>query len=154
MLRTRVITALVLVGLLLPGLFLLPQTWWALLAALFIGVAGWEWGGLVGLGDLRRLLLGGAVTAFCAAISLLAPAAMGVGGSGGEEPSAWVIAAYLVAAGFWGVLVPFWLRAKWRLPHGLQGMLIGFVVLFPTWLALVQIRILGPGVLLAVLAVV
>ena len=153
MLRTRVITALVLVGLLLPGLFLLPQTWWALLAALFIGVAGWEWGGLVGLGDLRRLLLGGAVTAFCGAVSLLAPAAMGVGGSGGEEPSAWVIAAYLLAAGFWGVLAPFWLRAKWRLPHGLPGILIGFVVLFPTWLALVQLRIPGPGVLLAVLAV-
>lgn len=155
MLRTRVITALVLVALLLPGLFLLPPTWWALLAALFIGVAGWEWGGLLGLGDLRRLVLGGALTALCAAVALLAPAAMGVGGgSGGEPPSAWVIATYAVAAGFWGGLVPFWLRAKWSLPHGLPGILIGFVVLFPTWLALVQIRIPGPGVLLAVLAVV
>jgi phosphatidate cytidylyltransferase len=155
MLRTRVITALVLVALLLPGLFLLPPTWWALLAALFIGVAGWEWGGLLGLGDPRRLVLGGALAVFCAAVALLAPAAMGVGGgSGGAAPSAWVIATYVVAAGFWGLLVPFWLRAKWRLPHGLPGILVGLVVLFPTWLALVQIRIPGPGVLLAVLAVV
>ncbi|MGB5011964.1 MAG: phosphatidate cytidylyltransferase [Candidatus Dechloromonas phosphoritropha] len=154
MLRTRVITALVLVALLLPSLFLLPPAYWALLAAVFIGVAGWEWGGLLGLGDLRRLFLGGALTAFCAAVSLLAPAAMGVGGSGGEASSAWVVATYLVAAGFWGVLVPFWLRVKWHLPHGLAGILAGFVVLFPTWLALVQLRIPGPGVLLAVLAVV
>ena len=148
------ITALVLVALLLPSLFLLPPAYWALLAAVFIGVAGWEWGGLLGLGDLRRLFLGGALTAFCAAVSLLAPAAMGVGGSGGEASSAWVVATYLVAAGFWGVLVPFWLRVKWHLPHGLAGILAGFVVLFPTWLALVQLRIPGPGVLLAVLAVV
>ncbi|MGB4910571.1 MAG: phosphatidate cytidylyltransferase [Candidatus Dechloromonas phosphoritropha] len=154
MLRTRVTTALVLVALLLPSLFLLPPAYWALLAAVFIGVAGWEWGGLLGLGDLRRLFLGGALTAFCAAVSLLAPVAMGVGGSGGEASSAWVVATYLVAAGFWGVLVPFWLRAKWHLPHGLAGILTGFVVLFPTWLALVQLRIPGPGVLLAVLAVV
>ena len=154
MLRTRVITALVLVALLLPSLFLLPPAYWALLAAVFIGVAGWEWGGLLGLGDLRRLFLGGTLTAFCAAVSLLAPAAMGVGGSGGEASSAWVVATYLVAAGFWGVLVPFWLRAKWHLPHGLAGILTGFVVLFPTWLALVHLRIPGPGVLLAVLAVV
>ena len=147
-------TALVLVALLLPSLFLLPPAYWALLAAVFIGVAGWEWGGLLGLGDLRRLFLGGALTAFCAAVSLLAPAAMGVGGSGGEASSAWVVATYLVAAGFWGVLVPFWLRVKWHLPHGLAGILAGFVVLFPTWLALVQLRIPGPGVLLAVLAVV
>ena len=147
-------TALVLVALLLPSLFLLPPAYWALLAAVFIGVAGWEWGGLLGLGDLRRLFLGGALTAFCAAVSLLAPVAMGVGGSGAEASSAWVVATYLVAAGFWGMLVPFWLSAKWHLPHGLAGILTGFVVLFPTWLALVQLRIPGPGVLLAVLAVV
>ena len=148
------ITALVLVALLLPSLFLLPPAYWALLTAVFIGVAGWEWGGLLGLGDLRRLFLGGALTAFCAAVSLLAPVAMGVGGSGAEASSAWVVATYLVAAGFWGMLVPFWLSAKWHLPHGLAGILTGFVVLFPTWLALVQLRIPGPGVLLAVLAVV
>ncbi len=79
---------------------------------------------------------------------------MGAGGSAEEVSSAWVIAVYLVAAGFWGVLVPCWLRAKWRLPDGLPGVLTGFVVLFPAWLALVQLRIPGPGALLAVLAVV
>ena len=48
MLKTRVITALVLLALVLPSLFFLPQAYWALLVALFIGVAAWEWGGLLG----------------------------------------------------------------------------------------------------------
>ena len=51
MLKTRVITALVLLALLLPSLFFLPQAYWALLVALFIGVAAWEWGGLLGFGQ-------------------------------------------------------------------------------------------------------
>ena len=38
--------------------------------------------------------------------------------------------------------------------HGVAGLLAGVVVLFPTWLALVQLRVAGPGVLLALLAVV
>jgi phosphatidate cytidylyltransferase len=36
----------------------------------------------------------------------------------------------------------------------LLGLLIGIVVLFPTWLALVQLRVVGPGVLLAIMATV
>ena len=153
MLRTRVITALVLVGLLLPSLFLLPQGYWALLAAIFIGIAGWEWGGLLALGGAQRGLVGAALSAVCVAVLLLAPAAMGVGAATGVT-APWVIGVYLVAGAFWGALMPFWLRAKWQLPHGFPGLLIGFVVLFPAWLALVQLRIPGPGVLLAVLAVV
>jgi phosphatidate cytidylyltransferase len=44
MLKTRVITALVLMALLLPSLFYLPQGAWALLVAAFVGIAAWEWG--------------------------------------------------------------------------------------------------------------
>ena len=55
---------------------------------------------------------------------------------------------------FWCLVVPLWLRAKWRLPHGFLGAFIGLVVLLPTWLALVQLRIPGPDILLAIMAVV
>lgn len=153
MLRTRVITALVLLALVLPSLFFLPQAWWAILVAVFIGVGAWEWGGLLGLGETARRLLGVALALLCSAVSLLAPTAMGIG-SGEGLGAPWVLACYAVAAAFWCVVVPLWLRAKWRLPHGLSGVLIGSVVLFPTWLALVQLRIPGPGILLAILAVV
>ena len=58
MLKTRVITALVLVGVLLPSLFWLPQAAWALLTAAVIGVAAWEWGALLGWPQRARRLLG------------------------------------------------------------------------------------------------
>ena len=153
MLKTRVITALILLALVLPSLFFLPQAYWALLVALFIGVAAWEWGGLLGLGQSGRLALGVAMAGLCSAVSLLAPAAIGVTSSAGLAAS-WVIAAYVVAAAFWCVAVPLWLRSQWRLPRGLPGLIVGLVVLFPAWLALVQLRVAGPGVLLAILAIV
>ena len=152
MLKTRVITALVLLALVLPSLFFLPQAYWAILAALFIGVGAWEWGGLLGMGEPARRLLGASLAALCTIVSLLAPAAMGVGADGLAAP--WVLAAYGVAAVFWCLVVPLWMGGKWPLPRGMGGMLVGLVVLFPTWLALVQLRVPGPGILLAILAVV
>lgn len=152
MLKTRVITALVLLALVLPSLFFLPQDYWAMLTALFIGVGAWEWGGLLGMGKATRRVLGASLAALCVVVSLLAPAAMGVGTDGLAAP--WALAAYGVAAVFWCLVVPLWMRNKWPLPRGWAGMLVGLVVLFPTWLALVQLRVPGPGVLLAILAVV
>jgi len=152
MLKTRVITALVLLALVLPSLFFLPQAYWAILVALFIGVGAWEWGGLLGMGEPARRLLGASLAALCTIVSLLAPAAMGVGADGLAAP--WVLAAYGVAAVFWCLVVPLWMGGKWPLPRGMGGMLVGLVVLFPTWLALVQLRVPGPGILLAILAVV
>lgn len=153
MLRTRVITALALLALVLPSLFLLPQAYWAMLVAIFIGIGAWEWGGLLKMTEAGRRLLGAVLAILCVAVSLLEPAAMGIGaGAGLAAP--WVLAAYGVAAVFWCAVVPLWLRAKWALPHGLPGIVVGAVVLFPTWLALVQLRVSGPGILLAILAVV
>jgi phosphatidate cytidylyltransferase len=148
MLKTRVITALVLLALVLPSLFFLPQTYWALLVALFIGVAAWEWGGLLGFDQAKRLLTGAALAMLCAAAVLFDPAAID------GALSLWVMVSYGIAALFWCAVIPFWLRAKWKLPQGLPGLLVGLVVLFPTWLALVQLRLAGPGVLLAIMATV
>jgi len=148
MLKTRIVTALVLLALLLPSLFFLPQAYWALLVALFIGVAAWEWGGLLGFDQTKRVLTGAAQAMLCAAAVLLDPAAI----DGALSP--WVMVSYGIAALFWCAVIPFWLRAKWKLPHGLPGLLVGLVVLFPTWLALVQLRVIGPGVLLAIMATV
>jgi phosphatidate cytidylyltransferase len=148
MLKTRIVTALVLLALVLPSLFFLPQAYWALLVALFIGVAAWEWGGLLGFDQTKRVLTGAAQATLCAAAVLLDPAAI----DGALSP--WVMVSYGIAALFWCAVIPFWLRAKWKLPHGLPGLLVGLVVLFPTWLALVQLRVIGPGVLLAIMATV
>lgn len=153
MLKTRVITALVLLGLLLPGLFYMSQAHWALLMAAVVGIGAWEWGALLRWSEVQRRFLGLMLALTCAGISLLAPDAIGVNAAG-DFASSWVITVYAVSAAFWCLLTPLWLRARWALGSGSVGLLTGVIVLFPTWLALVQLRIPGPGILLALFAVV
>ena len=151
MLKTRVITALVLVGVLLPSLFWLPQSAWALLTAAVIGVAAWEWGALLGWQQGARRLLGAATALICVGLAQVAPAALGIGTFTPAAP--WVVALYTLSVIFWIFLIPLWLNRQWRL-SSLAGLLVGAVVLLPTWLALVQLRAVHPGVLLAVMALV
>lgn len=151
MLKTRVITALVLVGVLLPSLFWLPQAAWALLTAAVIGVAAWEWGALLGWPQRARRLLGAATALICVGLAQVAPAALGIGTFTPAAP--WVVALYTLSVIFWIFLIPLWLNRQWRL-SSLAGLLVGAVVLLPTWLALVQLRAVHPGVLLAVMALV
>ncbi len=151
MLKTRVITALVLVGVLLPSLFWLPQSAWALLTAAVIGVAAWEWGALLGWQQGARRLLGAATALICVGLAQVAPAALGIGTFAPAAP--WVVALYTLSVVFWIFLIPLWLNRQWRL-SSLAGLLVGAVVLLPTWLALVQLRAVHPGVLLAVMALV
>ena len=153
MLRTRVITAFVLLGLLLPSMFYLSQAHWALLVAAFVGVGAWEWGALLRWSEIQRRLLGVFVALACAGVALIAPDAIGASAIHEFGP-VWVVAGYLIAAVFWCLLIPCWPRTRWALGTGAAGLLTGLVVLFPTWLALVQLRIPGPCILLALFAVV
>ncbi|HLO62191.1 MAG TPA: phosphatidate cytidylyltransferase [Azonexus sp.] len=148
MLKTRVITALVLVSLLLPCLFWLPQAAWALLVAGFIGIAAWEWGALLGWASTPRLALGLLGGLLCAALSVIDPSALEF-----RLGHPWIALAYGLSAAFWLIVMPFWLRGKWAV-GGVGGLAVGAVVLIPTWLAMVQLRALGAGALLGIFAVV
>lgn len=152
MLKTRVITALVLVSVLLPALFLLPQSYWALAVAGVIGVAAWEWGALLGWKSQQRIFLGVVFGLICALVSLLDPAAIGADEVFSPRQT-WVVVAYVLAGAFWFLAIPVWLNKKWPV-SGFGGLIVGVVVLFPTWLAMVQLRTLGAAPLLAIFAVV
>ena len=108
---------------------------------------------MLGFSSGRRRAVGIGMATLCAAVAVLSPEAIGAASAAGFS-APWVIATYGIAAIFWCVLVPIWLKLQWRLPHGLAGLITGLVVLFPTWLALVQLRLAGPGALLAILAIV
>lgn len=152
MLKTRVVTALVLMALLLPSLFFSSQMGWAMLVAGFIGVAAWEWGALLGWQSVRRIALGICTALICLAISMISPNAIGAGETY-VPAQPWVLAAYASAAVFWCLVMPLWLKNKWAI-GGIPGLLVGGVVLLPTWLAMVQLRMLGAGALLGIFAVV
>ena len=152
MLKTRVITALVLIALLLPSLFYSSQATWALLVAGFIGIAAWEWGALLGWLAISRVILGVSTALLCASLSAVDPNVIGAGEIFAPA-NPWALLAYGISAVFWCLVMPFWLKNKWSL-QGLGGVLVGAVVLLPTWLAMVQLRGLGAGALLGILAVV
>lgn len=154
MLKTRVITALCLLAGFVLAVFYLPQLAWAWLIALLAAIAGWEWGGFMRLGAAGRLALGAGVSAISGLCILLFPAA--VGGEGWSEASAWRLGqwVYVPAIVFWIAVLPLWLARRWPLPGLTGGLLVGALILFPTLLALVQLRQLGPWTLICILAVV
>ena len=154
MLKTRVITAIVLLAIFLSALFYFPPSAWVVFATLVAALGAWEWGALMGLGSTARITLGGLLAIVCAVVSMLAPAAVGINTGFSEAGPALGRFFYLPAVAFWFFVVPFWLRFRWTLPKTVAGVAVGVVLLLPTWLALVQLRQAGPFALLAVMAVV
>jgi phosphatidate cytidylyltransferase len=154
MLKTRIITAIFLFAAFFPALFYLPPVGWTIFATLVAAIAAWEWGALMRMGHSSRFALGVVVAMICAAVGALDPAALGM--EPGPTDAAWRLGRwfYLPAAAFWLLLVPLWMNRRWALPKSAVGLLIGAVLILPTWLALVQLRQAGPLVLLSILAVV
>ncbi len=154
MLRTRVITALVLFAAFFSALFYLPPLGWLLFVTAIAGVAAWEWGALMRLGVAGRISLGVLLAVLCAIVAVLEPTAVGLGA--GFDATAWRLGAcfYLPAAVFWLLLVPVWLQRRWPLANPVLALATGIVLLLPVWLALIQLRQAGPLALLAIMAVV
>jgi phosphatidate cytidylyltransferase len=148
MLRDRVITAIVLVAALLAALFWLPAPGWTALAAAVLAAAAWEWGGFARAGSGGRVLYASAT----AGAGLAAAFASGI-----AEGGAGVLALaplYGLALAFWIVGAPLWLARRPTDPPAGLVLAVGWIVLLPTFLALVQMRNIGPGMLLGFMATV
>ncbi|HRP96255.1 MAG TPA: phosphatidate cytidylyltransferase [Rhodocyclaceae bacterium] len=149
MLRQRVVTAVVLLAGLLGALFLLPQLAWLALVALVCGAAAWEWAGLHALTGWRKRVFASLTGMLCLLLGLLA----GLGSESAGTVGA-LFAIYLVSAMFWIVLVPSWLRRKWRIERASTAVVIGLVVLIAPALALAHLRQVDPWLLLGAMALV
>lgn len=153
MLKTRIVTAVILFAAYFCALFIFPLNGWFVFATLVVTVAFWEWGSLMKLAGSARMLLGAAGLAICAGLAWFFPSAFGLGGEFSES-AAWHLGRwlYLPAAFFWLLVVPFWLGKRWTMRIPALGLLTGLVVILPAWLALVQLRQLGGLALLAIMA--
>jgi len=147
MLKTRVVTALVLLVLFLAALFWLPPPAWAAFAGAMLIPAAWEWGKLIKLGRVACGLYVILVAAACASLFGLAQGDAFVGRYAAQ------ITVYLGASLFWIAVVPLWLWRSWLPRSRWLAALTGLVVLVPTWLALVELRDLGPLLLLLLMSV-
>lgn len=147
MLRTRVITAVAILPVLLGMLFFAPPAAWALFVLAIALVGCWEWSRMSVLSSGAQsayLLLSGALGG---ALWLLYARA------GGDLFMGVATAGFSLAAIFWIVVAPLWLANKLR-PSPLPCAAAGWLVLWPTWLAFVVLRDASPWILLAMAALV
>ena len=145
MLKTRVITAIVLLAVLLPILFLLPPVYIGAFFLLALLAAAWEWSRLLSPEATRAAWL---YALFCLAIILFLL---------GMQNVAWQFALLLMAVIFWFFLAPFILAKGMNI--SLQSMhpfyvVLGLILLPATWFALVFLRELGLVFLLSTMALV
>jgi phosphatidate cytidylyltransferase len=139
MLKTRVITATVLLAVIVPALVLLPPRAWAMVVLVVLVAAAWEWGRLCGYAGARSAVLP-LLVAGAAGCALLYPPGAALG-------DAWLIAVGL----FWLLVVPAWLHWRARVPSGLLLAAIGWLVLLACWYAVWRARASGGWVYLLML---
>lgn len=145
MLKTRVITAIALLAVLLPILFLLPPVYIGAFFLFAVSAAAWEWSRLLNPQASRAAWL---YALFCLVIILFLLAMQNV---------AWQFALLLLAAIFWFFLAPFILAKGMNV--SLQKLrpfyvVLGFILLPATWFSLVFLRELGLVFLLSTMALV
>ena len=145
MLKTRIITATILMAVLLPILFLLPPIYLGIFSLVALLAAAWEWSRLLSPEATRAAWL---YALFCLAIILFLL---------GMQNVAWQFALLLMAVIFWFFLAPFILAKGMNI--SLQSLrpfyvVLGLILLPATWFALVFLRELGLVFLLSSMALV
>ena len=126
MLKQRIITALWMLPLMLGMLFYAPQWLWAAFCGLISLVTLWEYSLMSGLEKLK--------TNHYLAATLVFGVIAYAGG--------WMlpdIVWYAVLA-FWLVVMPLWLKFKWKLNGGWQAYTVGWLLVMPFWFALMSLR--------------
>ncbi|MFO1227084.1 phosphatidate cytidylyltransferase [Roseateles sp.] len=145
MLKTRILTAVVLLAVLLPEIFAASPWPFAWVTVLMMAAAGWEWcrlNGLPGAGALAGGgLLGGACVVTLLSLGITAP-----------PPAVWWL-----AGGAWV------LGGAWALRQGPAGwpriapalrIALGAVLLWGAWIAIVQAKAVGTNFLLSIFCLV
>ncbi len=148
MLRLRIATAVALAGAFLGALFTLPPLGWSLFAALVLGLGAFEWAGFARCANGARigyaLVTTTAAWAFAWALGL----ALGRPGALALGPI------YGVAVAFWLAGATVWLARRPAAPPRGVILAAGWIALIPTFLALLHLRNIHPGSLLAFMVLV
>ena len=149
MLKTRVITALLMLAVLLLAVFAFPDWAWGVATLAVMAAACWEWSRF----SQASAALRGAWLALSAVFAAIVLAAYVQGHVGGIRFRDLAIPAFIVASVFWIAVATIWLARGWRAgPWPI--LLAGWVVIFPMWMALLVLRGIGPWALLSFAAIV
>lgn len=148
MLKTRIITSLVLVTGFLLMLFFAPSGIWSLLTLAATSVAMWEWANLIKLNRIQMLAT--LAVLLVIGLSLIFTANLAVG----QYHDVFILSILLLATFFWLFITPLWLIFRKTITQKLVMAFLGLVLALSTWLGLVGLHHLSPWLLLGVLATV
>lgn len=126
MLKQRLLTAALLIPLVIAGVLALPPVYFALLLALIVALAAWEWAGLLKWSGARRWVYAGALLAILALAQRL--------------PILWVLwpaLLFWVVAAIWVIRFPSG-RVVWSAAPA--AAVLGWLVLAPPWSAMLALR--------------
>jgi phosphatidate cytidylyltransferase len=134
MLRTRIVTAVILACVLLAGLFLLPPPWAVLAFGAVFTIGAWEW---AAFGALRTPVYR---IAYAAGMALL----MFIAWRWTEDPAHLLL--LLGAACAWWAVALLWLCLVPSRHHPALVLLCGMPVLVPAFIALARLQVTAQGI--------
>ncbi|MDD5058385.1 MAG: phosphatidate cytidylyltransferase [Sideroxydans sp.] len=138
-LKSRLITAAVLLVLLMAALFMLPPFAWSLLVVVMVMQGATEWSRLSVLSGLKANL-------YWALTLLIMLGLLWLDASAGSAQQTYThMAVYLVSAALWLLVVPAWLIVGWKVGNQYLMALVGWAVLVPTGLAMIDLRETHPS---------
>lgn len=146
MLKTRIFTAVVLLGLFLPALFFLPLMLWAGLMMALTLLCLYEWAGLISLNrrQIRYYLTASSV------VGLVLLGLLQWLGFHWFFYQAMII--FMLATLFWFLVVPVALYFNCFARQRWMNLLLGWGLLFSLWMALVTAQTINPKFLLVIIS--
>ena len=148
MLKSRVITAVILLVLFLLAVFMLPDGGWAALVTVVVLQSAAEWSRLSRFGHAAANLFWGLTLVVMLGL-------IWFDASHAPEQTLYThVALFTLSAVLWLVIVPAWLIAGWKVRQPLLMALVGWAVLIPTGLAMLDLRTGHPWWLLGMMSLV
>lgn len=135
MLRQRVITALILLVLFLLALFVLPAAGWAAIVIVMVLQGASEWSRLAGFSNRAAHVFW-----WLTLVMMLGLLWFDATHPIPEQQALLHVMVYSLSAVLWLAIVPTWLMVGWKVKQPSLMALVGWVVLVPTGLAMMDLR--------------
>ncbi len=143
MLKTRVITALILLPIVLVALFAFPNWAWDIFTLAIALVSCWEWS------RFCQFSVGGKRVYFGFSLLISAVIFFAYLDNRLVDFRQLAVIALGISSLFWFLAAPLWLAKLWRPDSRVVAALAGWIVVFPTWLAFLVLHDLSPWVFLS-----
>ena len=138
MLKQRIITAFILLLLLLAAVFELPASGWAVLVGLMVMQGTREWSKLA-------KMRGPAVGWYWLVTLILFLAVLWIHFNvSSQQKIPFQLLIYGASAVFWMGVVPAWLMSGWKTQNPVLMAVVGWLVLLPTGMAMLDLRVENP----------